>query len=75
MFDFMVVAVLLSLTVVALTRFPHEGRSASGRFLVSRRTLDLHCPSCRAAVSTDEDRCVTCGQAFVIDDQTVSVNR
>ena len=75
MFDIMVVAVLLALTVVALTRFPHEGRSTNGRFLVSRRVSDPQCPACRAAVSADEDRCVTCGQAFVIDDQSVSLSR
>jgi hypothetical protein len=75
MFDIMVVAVLLALTVVALTRFPKEGGSTSTRFLASRRPDSPTCPSCRAAVSEHEGRCVTCGQMFVLTDQPGAASR
>ena len=65
MFDIMVVALLLALTVVAVTRFPAEGRSTQGRFVVSRGEERSTCPECRAAVHETDGRCVTCGEVLV----------
>ncbi len=65
MFDIMVVALLLGLSLVAVTRFPAEGRYTNGRFIVTRGEQPATCHACRATIHESDGRCVTCGEILV----------
>lgn len=75
MFDIVVVALLVGLTLLAITRFPAEGGGPRVRLRAERPETPDVCPACRASLRASDHSCLTCGTSVGHELQTDPVIR